>query len=900
MPYPANAMSDSYYDKQRPDPDALLHRINDEESRQGKGKLKIFFGMCAGVGKTYEMLKTAQQLRTQGVDVVVGLVETHRRAETEALIGGLEIIPRKRISYKSTVLEEMDLDAVLERKPRIVLVDELAHTNAPGSRHLKRYQDVLELLDNGIDVYTTLNVQHLESRADTVAKITGITVRETVPDSVFEVADEVEVVDTSEEVILQRFAEGKIYAPDRSREALRNFFRKGNISALREMALRLTAERVDQDLREGVDLRGGTYRSGQRFIVGLKGDTNGEEMIRSAKRLAYASKASWIVVHVELPDEDDAATRERLSEQFKLAKELGAEMMTTSDADIARGLLRVAERQNAGRIIVGRSVGSRWFRGHRVVDRLLELTPDIDVHVLVDRRKGQRRRWWMPVATIHSRPTAYVVALALVGAVAGLSYPFADRFGYQTVALLLLMMISLQSLVLGIGPVLLAAAVSAFVWDYFFIPPKFTIAIAKTEDVLMFVAYFVFAAVTGILTSRIRAQERAVRLREERSSALYALTRELSSARSQDDILRVAVVHLRRIFRCEVVVLTGEPDGDINPTPHPHSTFTIDEKELAVAAWTYWNEKSAGRSTDTLPNASATYFPIKGSRYPLAVFGLRMPDTAMHPDQETLLENCLALISTALDREVLNELTRRTSIAEESERLYQALFNSISHEMKTPIAGILGNAENLLSPRIASSSESYRQMVGEIQTSAERLHRLLDNLLDMSRIESTDIQLHPDWVDLHDIVASALRALGQETSEWNIHVDAPESLPLVRIDGALIEQALVNLVHNAATYTPPGSTISIRVDVGSGRMTLVVADNGPGFPPEAVAHAFDKFYRVPGSRSGGTGLGLSIVRGFVEAHKGTVVLENRLSGGAEFTISIPAETRSMDGKDLRE
>lgn len=880
----------------RPDPDQLLHELKREEEESKRGKLKIFFGMCAGVGKTYEMLKAARQVLEQRVDIVVAYVETHRRKETMALVEGLEILPRKTMTYRTTTLEEMDLDAVLARKPRIALVDELAHTNAPGSRHPKRYQDVIELLDNGIDVYTTLNVQHLESRADTVAQITGIPVHETVPDSIFEMADEVELIDISEEVLLQRFAEGKVYTPDRAQAAVKNFFRKGNISALREMALRLTAERVDQELQDYRTLKAipGIAKTRQRLLLGITADPDCERLIRLTRRLAYASKSSWVAVHIETAGASSVAVQERLMKHINLAKELGADVITTADRDVAAALVRVAHEQNARQIIVGRSFRSNIFPSHNIIDRLLALSTDIDIYVSSSHHETPRRRTHFILPRFTSEPRQYVAAFGAVVLAAVICYAFLSFLGYQTVALLLLMLISILPLFLGIGPVLLAATLSALVWDFFFIPPQFTFIIGKAADILMFVAYFVFASVTSILTSRIRLQERAVRQREERTTALYKLTKELSSERGQDDVLRVAVASLRSIFHAEIVVLLGEPDGDISPKPHPSSTFIIDEKELSVAVWSYWNEKKAGRHTDTLPNAQATYYPIKGSRYTLAVFGIKRSDSSpLSLEQENLLDNCIALISTAMDREFLNELTRRTSVVEESERLYQTLLSSISHELRTPIATIMGNADNLQSEKVRARSSVVDSLLAEIKTAAERLNRLVENLLDMTRVESGMFKVKLDWTDIHDLFASVLRNVARETKEHHVHINVMDTMPLVRLDFGLMEQVLVNLLFNAAAYTPKGSTISLEAEEQSGVCIITVSDNGPGLPSEALERVFEKFYRVPGTPSGGTGLGLSIAKSYVEAHKGTITASNRLSGGAQFTIRIPSEIKQM-------
>ena len=874
--------------ERRPDPDELLETLRREEDRGKRGKLKIFFGMCAGVGKTYDMLKAAHEAKSKGIHLLVGFVETHGRSETEELLAGLEVLARRTEVYRGTTLQEMDIDEILKRRPSLVLVDELAHTNAPGSRHTKRHQDVTELLDAGIDVYTTLNVQHLESRADTVAQITGVTVRETVPDSVFERADSVAIVDLPPEELLKRLADGKVYTGERSQEAVRHFFRAGNLTALREMALRIVAERVDHQLRDLMRARriSGPWKSGQRLLVGISPSPNTVKLIRWARRTAYTMDASWAAVYVERSRALSGAARYRLAENIKLARELGAEIVTTADEDIVDGILRVAREQNATQILIGKSTHRFPFTPN-LLDRLITRSGELDIYVVGgdDSPKISSRRFRLP--EVGSGFAQYITAAAVVLIASIALYPMRSMLGYQTVSLVLLLMVVLLPLRLDAGPVLLAAALSAVLWNYFFIPPQFTFAIGLLQDVVMFGLYFCIAAVTGVLTARIRAREKAVRQRERHASALYALTKDLSLARSQDDVVRSAVENIRKSFGAEAVALLSEADGDIFAAAHPASSFIADEKEVGVAAWVYWNEKKAGRFTDTLPSARATYFPLSGPRYPLGVIGVHFPaDGSVSADQEALLDVFLRQISSAIEREQLHELTRKTLVVAESERLYKTLFDTISHEFRTPVAAILGAADQLERDPHPSGNR-VAEIVREIGEGANRLNSLVQNLLDMTRLESGLLTVRRDWCDIADLVGTSVRKVEEYLRNYKISINVSESLPLIQADQGLLEQTLINIFRNTVLHARGATVISIQAFADQHDCVLTVSDNGPGIPPGDIDKVFQKFYRGPDTRGGGTGLGLSIARGIVLAHGGTISCTNRAEGGAQFTIRLP-------------
>lgn len=879
----------------RPDPDALLQSLKREEEVAKKGKLTIFLGMCAGVGKTYDMLKTGQDLRTKGHDVIIGYVETHHRQETEELLTGLTILPRRSIDYNGIRLEEMDLDAILARKPSLVLVDELAHTNIPGSRHAKRYQDVLELLDNGISVFTTLNVQHLESRADAVAQIAGAVVRETVPDSIFDTAHEVELVDLSPDDLLKRLAEGKVYTAERSARAVQHFFRKGNLTALREMALRLTAERVDRQLREYMSKEqiAGPWKSGQRLIVGISASPHSITLLRSVRRMAYALNATWIAVYVERSAALSESASAQLARNIKLAQELGAEVVSTSDEDVVQALLRVAHQQNATQIFIGKTRTFSLFHTP-LLQRLIAGSGNLDVHIIGEEQTHRKERQFLSV-NLTSRWTQYVLAAGVMIGAAAACYPFSGLLGYQSVSLILLLVMALLPLWFSLGPVLLSAALSALLWDFLFIPPRFTFSVSLAQDALMLLTYFSIAAVTGTLSARIRARERAVVQREERTAALFALTGDLSTARSQDDVARASVKNIAASLNADTMVFLSEPDGDIFKAPHPASTLAAGPKDFSVASWVYWNEKKAGRFTETLPFAEATYVPLSGPRYSLGVLGVRRRDgQRMTLDQEVLLDNFARQISSALERESLHELARRSVAIEESERLYKTLFNSVSHEMRTPLSAILGASEGLLDPAAFGETTPRTELIGEIHAAALRLNHLVENLLDMTRLESGLIKPKRDWCDVRDLIQSATKRMAAELGRHTVQVSIQEDLPLFTLDFGMMEQALMNVLHNAVLYTPEGTPIRITARASEREGTIEIADQGPGLPEEELERVFEKFHRLPGSRSGGTGLGLSIVRGFVESNGGTITAQNNSGGGARFIIRLPLNRQPQE------
>lgn len=876
----------------RPNPDELLERIKKQEARLNKGRLKIYFGMSAGVGKTYAMLQDAAKEVKEGRDVLIGYVETHKRKETEALLQGLTVLPRKKILYNNISLEEMDTDAILEKKPELVIIDELAHTNAPTSRHNKRYLDVLEILDKGISVFTTVNVQHLESRADTVAQISGIVVRETVPDSILEAADEIELVDISPEELIQRLKEGKVYKGDQSKKALENFFKKGNLTALREMSLRLTADRVDKQLRDYMQEQRipGPWKSGQRILIAIRPGPFSAHLIKWARSIAYTMEATWIVLYVEKAGGISQEEKSELMKNFELAKELGADIKTTSDEDIVKGILRIAQQENATQIVIGKSRQSRFagFFRQSITSRLIKESGNIDVYIVGSEPEESQPKRLHSKLKLHSSFNKYLITSSIVAIVAAICYPLTDIIGYQTAALTLLLAVAFLPLFFGPGPVLTAAALSAALWDYFFIPPRFTLTIGRLEDILMFCMYFIVAFVTSIQTARIRARESAVRQRESHSVALFNLANDLSKSHTLDEVLFESIKNLKAVFESEMAILLADSRGILFNTYVKNSGFRLNNKEFSVATWVYRNSKKAGHFTDTLPHAEGQYFPLSSPRKVYGVLGIKFKsDEDLSPDKIALLENFVKQTGVAIEREILNENVTRSLVIEESEKLYKNLFNSISHELKTPLSTIMSISNYLLENNAAGTSSENKELLNDISLASSRLNRLVENLLDMTRIESGRMELNLKWFDIQDLINSTLKNLNKELSLHKIVTEIPPGTQPVKIDFVLMEQVLKNILINASVYTPPGSEILIKTSTGDGKLKISVSDNGKGISDEHLNHIFDKFYRVKNEHTGGTGLGLSISKGFVEAHNGTISAINKVNGGLEFVIEIP-------------
>lgn len=880
------------FDDNRPNPDELLASLKSEEEKSKRGKLKIFFGMCAGVGKTYTMLKTAHAEKLKGVDVIIGYVETHNRIETAELVNGFELIPRRVYEYKSTPVLEMDLDAILARRPQIVLVDELAHTNAPGSRHTKRYQDVQEILENGIHVYTSLNVQHLESRSETVAQITGIIVRETLPDEIFENADEVEVVDLSPDELLQRLSEGKVYTSERSKDAIDNFFRKGNITALREMALRIVADRVDKQLHEYMQLKRirGPWKSGLHLLVAVDYTTQSTRLLRWAKNLSYSMGASIQAIYVETMHNLQPKQREQLDKNIRLANQLGIKFRIITNYDVVKAIIDFALQENVTHIIVGKPRVRNLFSMLRLgnfVNRLIRYSGNIDVYILgADSQSKDRFSDKVFAPSFTSNINQYLITSAFVILSSVAFYLLKGLIGYQVVSFGLLFLVSILALFYGTGPILLAATLSAVIWDYFFIPPEYTLHIEEPVDLLMLIMFFIIALLNGILTSRVRHQEKKIRVREERTHALYQLTKDLTLASGMDEVSGIASRYIQKYFKLDSAIILKNDLNRLDSQLNSDSKIRLSANELSVAAWVFKHSAKAGKHTDTLPSAEYTFYPLTGNTENIGVISVNQ-STLFTQGEEQFWEAFLSQISSRYEREILRNTARKAYILNESDKLYKTLFNSISHELRIPVATIIGASDTLLSQ--SYPEETKLKLYSEINMASIRLNQLIENLLNMSRLESGRITPRLDWCDVHDLVNKITNNLKQELHPFKLYTVIPVDMPLVQLDFGLIEQVLHNLVLNATQNAPAGTSIRLKFFYDNARLTIQVMDRGHGFPADDLNMVFNKFYRGKNAKTGGTGLGLSIVKGFVEAHDGTVIAENRQNGGALFTIKIPVK-----------
>ncbi|OGC02898.1 MAG: two-component system sensor histidine kinase KdbD [candidate division NC10 bacterium RIFCSPLOWO2_12_FULL_66_18] len=878
----------------RSDPDALLARVKEEEARRTRGKLNVFLGAAAGVGKTYAMLQAALERRAEGVDVVVGWVDAHGREETEALLEGIEILPRRQIEHRGTVLMEFDLDAALLRRPTLILVDELAHTNTPGSRHAKRWQDVQELLDAGISVYTTVNVQDLESLNDVVAKITGLVVRETVPDSVLEQADEVRLIDLPPEELLQRLKEGKVYVPAQAKEAVHNFFRKGNLIALRELALRRMADRVDAQMRLYMQDHAiaKTWPVTERLMVCVGASPSSTRLVRAAKRMADGLRAEWIVAYVETPaharlSEED---RVRVTDTLRLAEQLGAETVTLSGHRISEEILAHARTRNVSKIIVGKPAAPLWKRilVGSIVDNLVRGSGDIDIYVTSGEESPNvpyvvpprpRSTDWMSYAR-----AAGIVALCT--AVAWAMFPFFELSNLIMVYLLGVVGVAARS---GRGPSVLASVLSVAAFDFFFVPPYFTFAVADAQYLVTFAVMFFVALITSGLTVRIRRQAESARQRERRTAVLYAMSRELASIRGVENILPAAVRHIAEVFRSQVMILLPDAAGRLLQQTGLPTQLNMDATEFGVAQWVYEHRQMAGLGTTTLPGANALYLPLVASRGTLGVLGIRPtePRSLESPEQLHQLETFANQTALALERAQLAEETQQAQVRAETERLRSSLLSSVSHDLRTPLASITGAASSLLEGDEALDAATRQDLLETVREEADRLNRLVHNLLDMTRLESGALQVNKEWHPLEEVVGAALGRLAKQLQDRPLTIHLPADLPLVPIDDVLIEQLLINLVDNAAKYTPHKSPIEIAAWASDGAVTVEVADRGPGLAPGDEERVFDKFYRGVGGNSRGVGLGLAICRGIAEAHGGRIWSENRADGGVAFRFTIP-------------
>ncbi|WP_426613980.1 DUF4118 domain-containing protein [Bradyrhizobium sp. McL0616] len=896
--------------EQRPSPEALLEAARREES--ASGKLKIFVGAAPGVGKTYEMLQSAHAKRKAGIDVVVGFVETHGRAETEALVRGLEVIPRKKLDYRGQIVEEMDLDAVIARRPRIALVDELAHTNAAGSRHPKRYLDVEELLSHGIDVYTAVNIQHIESLNDVVAQITHVRVRETVPDSVFDRADAIELIDLTPDDLIQRLREGKVYVSKQAERALDHYFSPGNLTALRELALRRTAERVDEQLLTHMQANAiaGPWAAGERILVCVSEDPRAAGLVRYTKRLADRLHAQFTAVSIEtrrslqLSDEE----RDRLADTLRLAESLGGEALTIPAIGrrIADDVINFAQGNNVTQIVIGKSTRSRWFEMTRgsVVHDLVRRSGNISVHVIPgDELTSEPAPKTALQIAARSEPfdaRPYLKALGITALGLAAAVVIKPYFGVENVDLMFLTAVVAVAVRYGLWPSLLASVAASLAYNFFFLPPVYTFTITDPTNVAAFFFFMLIAFVVSNVAGRVRTQADSAIGRIRTTEQLYAFSRKLAGTATLDDVLWATAYQIALMLKVRVVLLLPE-DGLLTVKSGYPPEDQLDQADLAAANWAWSNDRSAGRGADTLPGAKRLFLPMRTGRGPIGVIGIDNDRTGplLTPDQRRLLDALVDQGALAIERVLLVEDMDRVKRTVESERLRSALLTSISHDLKTPLASVLGAASTMRDLAGALSDSEKRDLLATVIDESERLNRFIANLLDMTKLESGAIVPNTALYDLGEIIGSALRRAAKILTAHKVELVLAADLPMLQLDAVLFEQVLFNLLDNAAKYSSPDTTISIRSQRERDQVVLQIADEGGGIPPDELESVFDKFYRVQKGDHvrPGTGLGLAISRGFVEAMQGTISAANRSDrSGAVLTIRlpVPAQTQALD------
>ena len=900
-------------ESERPDPDQLLAEVKAAAAREQRGRLKIFFGASAGVGKTFSMLAAAQALRRAGTDVVVGLLETHGRAETAALLEGLELLPPLMLDVRGTPVKEFDLDGALKRRPALLLVDELAHTNAPGARHPKRWQDVDELLAAGIDVYTTLNVQHIESLNDVIGQITGVRVNETLPDTFFETADEVELIDLSPDELLKRLREGKVYVPHQAERALANFFKKGNLIALREMALRQTADRVDAQMREYRDEKAiaPVWAAGERIVVAIGPDERGEQLVRAAKRLADSIDAEWHAVYVETPRllRLPQVERNRILGYLRLAEQLGAKTSVLSGQSVAEELLAFVQEQNATRLMMGRPTRTGWRRLllGSVIDAVTARLRGLDLQLVGDpdqarlggaRFADQLARTKAYLGIDESKAVSrklrwpgYAAAAVICGVATALAWLLFGRLEGTNLVMVYLVGVLFVAYRYGRGPAVAASVLSVLLFDFLFVAPYYSFAVSDTQYLLTFAVMLLVGLTISNLTASIRLQARVAQYRQARTESLYTMTRELSRAGGLDEVVMIAVQHVARVFEAQAVVLIPNAAGTIAYPQAPGIYGSYHGADLGIARWVYANRVTAGLGTNTLPGAEALFLPLAAAHKLVGVLAV-LPsrrERLLIPEQRHLLETFTGQVAAAAERVLLAADAAKLARQAETESLRNSLLNAISHDLRTPLAVLVGASSSLITDANRLSDAARAELAATVHDEATRMTALVNNLLDMARLESGAIALAREWTPLEEIVGSVLGRLRNALAAHPVKVALAADLPLLHVDPVLIEQLLANLLENASKYTPAGTLIEITGQVLPGRVAVEVLDRGPGIPAGEEAKLFDKFYRLQREAAqSGVGLGLAICKAIVAAHGGTISAANRAGGGAVFHFELPA------------
>ncbi|UWG96590.1 sensor histidine kinase KdpD [Dehalobacter sp. DCM] len=875
----------------RGDPDAILAGIK----HKNRGILTVFLGAAAGVGKTYAMLEAAQEMQTKGIETVIALVETHGRKETEALVKGLPIITSCVIEYKDKQFCEMDLDAILLRRPEIALVDELAHTNISGSRHPKRYQDVEELLAAGINVYTTLNIQHIESLNDIVARITGVTVRETVPDRILNDA-KIHLVDIPDEELIQRLKEGKVYVPDQAERAINKFFRPGNLNALRELALRYTAQRVDRQMETYMQAHAisGPWPAGEKVLVSISSSPFASKLLRMGSRMANRLQSELIAVYVESSRQPlKEEQKELLTKNLNLAEELGAEILTVTGDDIAEELLEIAKKRNVTQIIIGKPLrsGISGFLRNSPVDKIIRNSEGISVHVIPGQQNESNNKKTSPFTKAKTglsiKRILLITAIIVLWTV--MLKPFEDSLGLVNIVLLFLLPVLYTAVTMGIQYAIVAAFLGVIVFDFFFVFPQYSFTVADIRYGISFLIFIIVAIVTGRLSTRLHNQIYMTKSREEKVSALYSLSKDIAAETEVQTVLDLIVKKIAGIAENDVIAFLPDEKGDLEVAACSSGgyVFITDPKELAVATWSFLNRQSAGKGTENLSGAQRLYLPMMIKESTTGVLGIRINTANFTPEQRILLEAFAGLSAVALSRIQLAEKARETQLLKETERLYNVLFSCLSHDLKTPLASIIGAITGLLDDKEPYTTDQRKELLTSARQGAERMNRLINNLLDMARVESGGLQLNQDECDIAEIISVAVNEVDPLQLRI-INSKIERDLPLFIGDCMLIKQVLVNLLENAIKYTEQDRDIEISATKNETKLKISVMDRGNSIQEDDLGKIFDKFYRLnSSSRVSGTGLGLTVCKSIVEAHQGKIWAERNLSGGTTFVFTIP-------------
>lgn len=875
----------------------ILDVVQKNETSETEGKLKIYIGMVAGVGKTYNMLSNAHDLIKNGHDVVAGLIDCHERPDTEIILSGIEIIPLKKINYKGKIFEELDVDAIINRKPEIVLIDELAHTNIPGSRNYKRYQDILEILKLKINVYTCLNIQHLESLSDIVFNITGVRIKETIPDSFLDRANEIVVIDIPVNELLRRLKDGKIYKKDIIETALSNFFKEESLIALREMALRHVVEKIDKNLRDYKLLYNinQTWKTGHRLMVGVFASPYSEGLIRWTRRMADSLGCSWVGAYIDTDTEYSDEEKKLLDKNLNFVKSLGGEIISTKDIDVVDGLLRIAKENSITQIIVGKSKNWKKLFYHKtLINRLLKESKDIDIYIVDSHflNISLNESTKIPKKSIPIKKYDILISLGSLIIITLISFLLAPEIGYKAIGFLFLLNTTVFALYFNLGVVLSLSLLSSLVWNYIFIPPVYSFTIGSFDDTMMFFMNLITGAIICTLTSSIKKQKSIIEKREVETIKLYNFTKEISNQRTIDEIIQTTTNYLENLFNTKCCIyLTGNSNNNL--ITHNKGNLKINENDLLVARWAINNKTAAGRFTDTLNTSPYYFIPLLSSDNVYGVLAVDLSNNnELSYEQKILMNNIAGQTAFAIQKEKFNEIIEVNLINEKSNKLYKTILDSVSHELKTPLTIINGSASALMDNTVIENKEAVTNLINEINLAGKKMKTLIENLLDMSKIESNNLKIRLEPVDLKDLINVVINNLSSLPNIKNLIVDISDDIELINLDFVLMEQALRNIIQNSLIYSGDNSPIEVFIKEekdsnNKNNLVIIIQDNGIGLPEYRPEIVFDKFYRADNKKSGGMGLGLTIAQSIIRLHGGNIRAENRKKGGAKFTVNIP-------------